>query len=62
MIDPDVFLGFKLEDCISQLKKHNYKYSIIETISPRKSDKTDECRVIKVQRQNNEIKLTVSYF
>ncbi len=55
-------VGLELTSALQILDQNNYKYSIIETLSPKGVNKDGECRIIHLRETNDKLELIVSFF
>lgn len=61
MINND-YIGYTLAEVQEILDRNNQKYTVVEVFDTKKSKIGNDCRIVKVATQDNEIILYVSYF
>lgn len=61
-MDIEKYIGFRFEILKKFLDESDIKYSVIEVWDTKKTKIGDDLRVIKIENNNNNLTIYVSYF
>lgn len=61
-MDIEKYIGFRFETLKEILDQNKMKYKIIEVWDTKKTKIGEDLRIVKIENNNNDLKIYVSYF